>query len=338
MSSSSTPPDAARPWGRRAFLGAAGGCLAHLTLLGAGGTPWLRIRRDLGGPVRAQEPWGSLVEIGEGVWALVSDPMADATTLCNGGIVAGRSGVAVVEAFASPAGAEWMAGQALQLAGRRPDVVVVSHYHRDHSGGLPGFGTGDGAPETWMTAATRTRLASGLTDAPAETAEPMQAALDRVAPREDAGEHVVDLGGRRLRLTGRRGHTASDVTVDFDDPPVVFGGDLIWNGMFPNYVDARPSQLRSAVASIGVGARSVVVPGHGALADAEDFGRYLDVLDAVEDHARAAHRDGRTAAEAAGDFRLPGESADWVLFSSSYFERALGAWLAELEGDDTWMP
>jgi glyoxylase-like metal-dependent hydrolase (beta-lactamase superfamily II) len=286
--------------------------------------------------LRAQEPWGRLIEIADGVWALISDPMADPTTLCNGGIVAGRSGVAVIEAFASTRGAEWMAEQARRLTGRWPDLVVVSHYHGDHAAGLPGFGLSESAPEVWMTEGTRGRLASGLEGTPPERAEPMAAALERVAARPDDEGGTLDLGGRRLRFAGRRGHTASDVTVEFDDPPTVFCGDLVWNEMFPNYVDARPSELRRAVGAIAVGRDTALIPGHGPLADAEAFARYVTVLDAVEAHAREALRTGRSAAEAAADFALPDASAGWTSFSSSYFERAIGAWLTELEGEDPW--
>ncbi|MBT8335710.1 MAG: MBL fold metallo-hydrolase, partial [Gemmatimonadetes bacterium] len=214
--------------GRRRFLGVAGGCLAHLVMLGAGGIPWRTRDSGVGGVLRAQEPWGSLVEIADGVWAMISNPMADRTTLCNGGIVAGRSGVAVIEAFASTRGAEWMADQALRLTGRRPDVVVVSHYHGDHSAGLPGFGVDESAPEVWLTGATRNRLTEGLREAAPERADPMARALERAVARPDDEDDTLDLGGRRVRIGARRGHTASDVTVELGAPPVVFCGDLVW--------------------------------------------------------------------------------------------------------------
>ncbi|NIQ56544.1 MAG: hypothetical protein GWN02_20295, partial [Gemmatimonadetes bacterium] len=60
----------------------------------------------------AQEPWGRLLRLGEGVWALESTPLRDRKTLCNGGIVQGRGGVALIEAFGSGEGFEWMVEQA----------------------------------------------------------------------------------------------------------------------------------------------------------------------------------------------------------------------------------
>ena len=42
--------------------------------------------------VDASEPWGQLLRLSEGVWAMISDPLADGTTVCNGGIIAGNDG------------------------------------------------------------------------------------------------------------------------------------------------------------------------------------------------------------------------------------------------------
>jgi glyoxylase-like metal-dependent hydrolase (beta-lactamase superfamily II) len=265
------------------------------------------------------------------VWALISDPFQDRTTLCNGGIVAGRSGVAVIEGFASPEGAAWMSRQALDLTGQNPDVIVVTHHHADHSRGLTGYFQGSEGPELRMTGPTRDRLRDGLAAMDSSDADAMAAALDRASVQPSEGDVSFDLGGRRVRQVSRDGHTASDVTVELDDPPVVFCGDLVWNDMFPNYVDAVPSRLGRAVESLAAaGDAAVYVPGHGPLADAAAMARYRRVISAVEAHARGAAAAGRSAEEAAFDFELPGESADWRLFSPSYFERALGAWLDEL--------
>ena len=100
--------------------------------------------------VDASEPWGQLLRLSDGVWAMISDPLANGTTVCNGGLIAGRSGVVLVEAFGTDAGAAWMAEQAERLVGRRPSHVVVTHYHRDHVGGLAAA-AGDGSAEVLAT-------------------------------------------------------------------------------------------------------------------------------------------------------------------------------------------
>jgi glyoxylase-like metal-dependent hydrolase (beta-lactamase superfamily II) len=174
----------------------------------------------------ASEPWGRIEHVAEGIWALVSNPMADRTTICNGGIVAGRSGVVVIEAFASEAGARWMAEQARRLACRGPTHFVVTHYHGDHTGGLAGT-SGVGTPE---------RNSGAPTALLGEARE-----IDGRRPTE------IDLGDRSIIVVPRRGHTDSDVTIEIPEQGVVFCGDLVWKDMFPNYVDAAPSRLSQAL-------------------------------------------------------------------------------------------
>jgi glyoxylase-like metal-dependent hydrolase (beta-lactamase superfamily II) len=272
-------------------------------------------------PVVASEPWGRIEQITEGVWALVSDPLQDRTTLCNGGIIAGRAGVVVVEAFGSDQGAGWMSEQARLLTGRLPTHIVLTHYHADHTGGLRGA-TARGDPELLATPVTRD-LTRGNTDPPNSILN-FATPLDTIRPTE------IDLGDRSLVIVPRRGHTDSDVTIEISDPSVVFCGDLIWNRMFPNYMDATPSRLTQAVRLMRAREASTYVPGHGPLADAAAVDRYIDLLQDVEEAARRAIERGITAEQAGAEYELPAEMQEWVLFNPEYFERAIGAWMNEL--------
>lgn len=325
---------------RRQFLAAAGSCAAHLAFLGAASPGLARTLFALppGGQDRvvAREPWGRLEAVADGVWALISTPLEDRTTLCNGGIVAGRSGVLLVEAVASPEGAAWLARQARELTGRWPDAVVLSHHHGDHTGGVAGLASGD-IPSPPRVHATRPILDRVLDTDRARAAggtpvDSRRAPLLEGAAIVPAGAPAsLDLGDRTVSLVPRDGHTASDITVELDDPPVVFCGDLVWNRMVPNYVDAVPSRLSGAVrALLGDDPRTVTVPGHGPLAGAADLALYLELLDHLEEAGRQAHREGWSAAEAAERYRLPGAVAEWALFSPRYPEVAIGAWLREL--------
>lgn len=318
---------------RDRFLRVAGGCAAHLAFSAAALPAWARDAwaREYGGQaprgrIVAQEPWGRLEAIADGVWAMVSDPLGgDRTTLCNGGIVAGRSGVLVVEAFNTDQGARWMAAQAKTLAGRAPTHVVVTHYHADHAAGVRGvFDTADvvllATGETRDTAAARNR------EAPVEL-------LQRATLLDPAAPTVVDLGGRRVTIAPRGGHTRSDVSLHVDEPRVTFCGDLVWNGMFPNFVDAIPSRLSASVRAIRDAGAASYVPGHGTVATPAELDRFIEVLDLVEVAARRAAAAGDSAQAAAAGFAIPESLGSWRLFSPNYFERAIGAWLRELGGN-----
>lgn len=333
---------------RRRFVAAAAGCASGLataascaSYLAAVG-PLLPARaaarwnrkgvgdRPAGGRIVAQEPWARIEEVGPGMFAVVSTPLnGDYTTLCNGGIIGGSAETLVVEAFASERGAAWVAGKARELTGRWPGQLVVSHYHSDHSAGSGGFAPDGGAvPPIHATETTRNLVLTSLDNEGA-----LQPWVDAVYVPED-GPVEFDLGDRVVAVEPRTGHTASDLTVAVDggEGPV-WCGDLVWNAMFPNYRDAVPSRLSRSVRALGGLPATTFVPGHGPLADAEAMAGYIALIDSVETAAREAGRLGRTAEEAANDYEVPAELGDWALFNPSYYQRAIEAWMRELEGE-----
>lgn len=310
---------------RRDFIGRTSSCAAHIGLMAAASPAlirrgWLAQEQF---PVAASEPWGRLVRVAEGIWALVSNPLEDRTTLCNGGIIAGRTGVAVIESFSTVRGAEWMMEQALALTGRFPTHVILTHYHADHTGGLAGSASGGGV-DVLATEQTRDFIRERIDGAPG-------AVLDDAVVLVGRRPTELDLGDRSVILVPRRGHTDSDLSIEVPDASVMFCGDLVWNSMFPNYVDAIPSRLSREVRVMRLLGSTTYVPGHGPLADAAAIDGYITVLDSVEAAARAAIERGMSADEAGAEYSLPSGFEDWTLFSPNYFSRAIGAWMGELQ-------
>lgn len=313
---------------RRDFLQLTGSCAAHLGL--CGGSRVLAAAQSAATSthrVVVEQPWGRIEQMSDGVWAMISTPLSGGEnamrTFSNGGIVAGKAGVLVVEGFGSGDGARWIGDQARKLTGRAPTHVVVTHHHGDHSAGLLGYR--DAASPIYVTTAdTRERLQSrgpAMSDALAAAQ-----LVERETPTS------IDLGGRRVIITPRAGHTASDLSIMVDDPAVLFGGDLLWNRHFPNYVDAIPSVLSREVRSMSSQRGVIRVPGHGGIFTSDDLTHYIGVLDAVEDAARKARAAGTPASEAAKMFRLPASLGEWTMFSGNYFEVALRAWEREPPG------
>lgn len=313
---------------RRTFVTRSVSCAAHIAAAASASSllarrAWASI--PFGGVV-ASEPFGRLEQLAEGIWALVSTPLSgDNTTVANGGIVAGRDGVLVIEGLMTPLGAQWLAGKAKELAGRLPTHAVVTHYHADHANGLAGYSSGS-APVAHVSAVTRELVLSKNLPT-----EPNRTRVFGDAVVVDAERpSTLDLGGRRITLVPRRGHTASDLTIEVEEPSVVFGGDLVWNGMFPNYVDAVPSQLSASVAALRRSRDTRYVPGHGGVASSDDLARYVAVLDEVEHAARRAVAAGTPAATAAASFRLSQSLGEWLMFSPTFMPRAFVAWEREL--------
>jgi glyoxylase-like metal-dependent hydrolase (beta-lactamase superfamily II) len=318
------------PIPRRRFLAQTSSCAAHLALAAAASpAAWRAIwAAERMGAVVSQEPFGRLERVAEGVWALVSTPLSgDRTTLANGGIIAGRDGVLAIEGFFQPAGARWLAQRARELTGKWPTHVALTHYHADHVNGLAGYRTDRLAPVVRSTERTRD---DALERNPPDAER--AAALRDAAILSPVRAGTLDLGGRMIRLVPREGHTASDLTVEVDDPSVVFCGDLVWNAMFPNYVDTAPVKLAAAVRALRRDRETIYVPGHGAVAGAPEVTRYQSMLDEIEQAARDAHAGGLSAADAGAAYALPETLGEWTLFSRAFFERAFTAWYRELGG------
>ncbi len=316
---------------RRDFLAQSGSCAAHIALAGVAAPALLRSRwaRQPLGRVIAEEKFGRLEQLAPDVWALISTPLTgDYTTVSNGGIIAGKAGVLAVEGFQQPAGAEWLGTKARELTGRWPTHVLLTHYHSDHANGVAGYGKG-GSPVTIHTTLA-TKGFVNERNQPADSAR--TASLAGAVTVEPTKPSTLDLGGRSVHLVPRSGHTASDVSVELDDPSIVFTGDLVWNAMFPNYVDATPSTLARSVAELHRKKETIYVPGHGALAKEPEFNRYVAMVQEVERAARLSHEKGTPAKDAAAGYQLPASLGDWFLFSPSFMERAFSAWYKELGG------
>lgn len=318
------------PLSRRDFVRASSSCAANLALFAAVAPRWLRdtwARRPLG-PVIAHEPFGNLERVADGIWALISTPLTgDQTTLANGGIIAGKHAVLAIEGFYKPDGARWLAGKAKELTGRWPTHVVVTHYHADHSDGVAGYLDAEHHPEIRTTTITR--------DETIERNKP--ADVDRTAALRGevslslTDETTLDLGGRTVHIIPHKGHTDSDVSLELDEPSLIFCGDLFWNAMFPNYVDALPIELSQSVRALRRKRETIYVPGHGAVGTPKDFDTYIAMIDEVERAARAAHVKGVSADDAAAKFTLPASLGEWYLFGKSFYPRAFAAWYRELD-------
>ncbi len=316
---------------RRQFLTTTGSCACYLAAAGPF-VPLSARARWTGGPpgaaARSQTPFARLEPVGEGLTAVISTPLdGDFTTICNGGIIEGSAGTLVVEAFGTPEGARWVAERARELTGRWPTHVVVTHYHGDHVAGAAGFREGGQPPELYVTEETRGRVLGRAEEAAARAPW-----ADVIILPETEAVHI-DLGGRDVAVVPRRGHTGSDMTVEIDggEGPV-WCGDLVWNAMFPNYVDAAPSELSRAVGAIGALSTDLYVGGHGPVSDRDAFAAYVGMLQSVEAAAREAWRRGLTAAEAADEYEVPAWLGEWALFNPLFYQRAMEAWLRELQG------
>jgi cyclase len=319
---------------RRQFFAESGSCAAHLALAAAVMPRGLRLlwaTQPLGVRV-AREPFGALEKISDGVWALISTPLSgDRTTLSNGGIIAGRNAVLAIEGFNQPQGAAWLAAKARELTGRWPTHVVLTHYHSDHANGVAGYLSDADHPADRPSIRSTERTRDLVVERNTRPPDPARvAAVKNAILLPPTSETTLDLGGRSVRIVPRVGHTESDVSLELDDPSIVFCGDLFWNAMFPNFVDAIPTKLASSVRALRRPKDTIYIPGHGAVGKATDYDRYATMLGEVEQAARKAYAAGTPAADAGSAFTLPPSLGEWTLFSKTMYPTAFDAWYKEL--------
>lgn len=288
----------------------------------------------------AESPFAGIMEIGNGLFAVISTPLdasgrfAHPQSLCNGGLIVGDDRILSVDAYYTPAGAAWVNAQAKRLFGRPVSDVLCTHLHLDHTGGLAGFQEGADGPEIYMTARTWDLIVAQYGRGRPVEGTPFTAPLARlVGPirmiEDETAPVVIDLGGRSVTVHPLAGHTPSDLAIEVDDAPVTYGGDLAWWGLFPNYMDAVPSQLGPSVAKLMSTGSRLMVPGHGSLVSTEDMAPYVELIDSVEAAAVAARDRDLSAAEAARAYRLPAATSDWQFFDPRYPETAIAAWFRE---------
>ena len=280
----------------------------------------------------AEQSWGRIEEIGDGVWAIVSTPWVerDFTTICNGGIVAGDQRVLIVESFGSPDGAGWVSSQAQELTGRRPTDVVLTHFHGDHANGVEGLASDAFAPTIWRTEKTLELIEDADRDRDIEARQTREQMLAEGNTIGVSDSTTLDLGGRLVEIHPRAGHTPSDVTVELVEPAVTFCGDLVWNQFFPNYRDTLPTEFAKSLRDLRRDDSTLYVGGHGPISDLSAVDLLIDLVDDIGEFAVGAHAKGLDAAAAAAQYKLPEATASWTLFNPSYFEVAIKAWYREL--------
>ena len=210
--------------------------------------------------VVAREPFGNLERITDGVWALVSTPLnGDSTTVSNGGIIVGRNAVLAMRASTNRQARSGSPARRAKLTGRWPTHVALTHYHSDHANGVAGYLTENDHPVVRATVRTRDLVIERNKPDDASRGAAVRDPVLITATEPTS----FDLGGRVVHVVPRLGHTESDISLELDEPSIVFAGDLFWNAMFPNFVDAIPTKLASSVRALRRTRDTLYVPGHG---------------------------------------------------------------------------
>src|SRR6185437_425387 len=211
---------------------------------------------------------------------------ANAGDIANLGIIVGRDAVAVIDTGGSVEVGRHLLAAVRAITPRPVRYVINTHEHPDHV-----FGNAAFAPD--VTFVGHHNLPTELAKRGAYYLRAFQPILGSSAIAEVRiippsllvqNETILDLGGRRLRLTAwsPAAHTDCDLTVLDEATGVLFAGDLLFLRHVP-VLDGSVTGWLSVIPRLAQLPARIAVPGHGPSAALwpaalEDERRYLTVL------------------------------------------------------------
>ena len=245
----------------------------------------------------------------------------------NIGIVLGTDAALVVDTGMGPANGQKVLDCAKRLAGDRPLILTLTHFHPEHGFGAEIF---KGAARIHYNRAQRDELAAkgeGYLGMFKTFGPGVAAALEgtKLVEPDDVYEGAsttLDLGGRTVELrTWGLAHTAGDQVVWLPQERILFTGDLAEERIFPIFpwfppddADIDGARWAQVLGELIAWNPAIVVPGHGDLGGAE-------ILKAVRDYMvdlgqrvateRKAGRDADAIVASLGP-KIRAEHPDWA--------------------------
>ena len=266
-------------------------------------------------PVVTADP----VEILDGVYVI---PDGRVPLVPNVGIVLGDRLALVVDTGMGPTSGARVLEHARELAGDRPLLLTVTHFHPEHGFGAQVFEEAalvvynrEQRDELRLKGAGYIEMFKGIFGEHVVTA---LEGVELIDPHEVYdGETEIDVGGHVVTLrTFGRAHTGGDQVVIVDGS-VLFGGDLFETRMFPivpyfppDDVDVDGSAWIAVLDELLALAPDVVVPGHGEVTDATLIRDVRDYLAYIRDEATRLKAAGASEDEAVAEIE-PAALARW---------------------------
>jgi glyoxylase-like metal-dependent hydrolase (beta-lactamase superfamily II) len=220
----------------------------------------------------------------------------------NVGIVVGSRGTLVIDTGMGARNGQTIVRE-MQQVSKTPELYLAStHIHPEHDLGAGGF-----PPQTKMIR-SRNQIDEIATDG-MQTAKrfagfsPLNAELLEGADFRKADitfdkEHVLDLGGVRVRIVAMGyNHTRGDQAFFIEPDAVLFSGDIVMSAL-PNVGAARPSQWLASFDAFDALKPKRVVGSHGPMGDGAMISAARGFLLAVRASVAQAKKQGKSQAEA----------------------------------------
>jgi cyclase len=214
-------------------------------------------------------------------------------------VAVGDDGAIVVDSQFAPLYSKIKAAIAA-LTSKPVRYLVITHFHRDHTGGAEAFGK-DGAVivahesvKAHMAAGTRNGLTGNMVPPAPAIALPKETFKDAM---------TVRLQGRSAELRYSPAvHTDGDTYVYFPEADVLATGDIVFLGRYPNidfaYGGSIDGMIRGVDELINFARETTtIVPGHGPVGTKAMMREYREMLVVARDRVQKLKAAGKTEDE-----------------------------------------
>ena len=238
-------------------------------------------------------------KVSDHVWVI---PDNSVSMVPNIGIIVGSRGTLVVDTGLGARNGQTVVGEMQKVSKTAELYLATTHFHPEHDLGAGGFPANtrmirsqDQQTEIAEQGLAATERFAGFS---ALNAELLKGAEFRKADISFEREHLLDLGGVRVRIIAMGyNHTRGDTAFFVEPDGVLFSGDVVMTAA-PNVGGSTIRQWMASMDLFEKLAPKRIVPSHGPMGDASLVASYKSVFQTVQSRAAELKKQGRTADEA----------------------------------------
>lgn len=232
-------------------------------------------------------------------------PDANVGLVPNVGIIVGTRATLVIDPGLGRRNGETVLREVAKISKNADLYIASTHFHPEHTTGYVAFPPSakyvNSTVQESEFAESGLQMVQAFSKRSPMTAEILKDAARRPADITFERDHMLDLGGVRVRLlvVGPT-HTKGDTVLFVEGDNVLFAGDVVMNNSFlaASAVSSMKAWL-SAFDTLEAMKPQTIVPAHGEVGPGTLIASNRTIMQGVQARARALKAEGRTADEAA---------------------------------------